>query len=98
MRIGRQIVRVPAESGQAGPLDRGQAEDGVAWLEQLQAESKAEIADHEHLEQVALASLARAQPEQKRQKNEGEEGDLVQLRGVARDAVAEIDRPRQVGG
>src|SRR5216684_5268898 len=77
----------------AGPLNRGQAgQDANLRLEEIHAQTKREISDHEELEQIAVAMWApRKGKNQRRQ--EKRERDFIELCGMARHAVAKIHSP-----
>src|SRR5712691_3203208 len=94
----REEACVPEQGRQAGPLDRAQSGDWLAGLEELEAEAKPEVADHEQLEQITFAMRPAAEPKEQRQQAQQKKGDLIQLGWMARNAVAEVDGPGQLGG
>lgn len=63
-------------------------------LDELDQEPEHEIADHERAEAVAGSREMRAPCVDDRELHQQEQ-DLVELRGMTRDAITEIDSPRQ---
>src|SRR5438094_4421093 len=91
-RLAPVLPRVEGQRRDAYPLNRVQAQQGNARLDELQPEPERDVARHEQLEEVALVP----EPPPEAEEGDGEEryeDDLVKLCGVARDAVAEVDGP-----
>jgi len=85
------------EHGGAGPLDAGENSEADFGLQEVDREAPAQIGEHERFEDVAIAVRTLEQMEKDEEKGEREER-FVKLRGMAADAVAEIDAPGERGG
>src|ERR1043165_7861912 len=89
------VAKVVRQSAAARQLDAAQAEhESRVRLPELDHHAPREVEDHESAEEVAGsddATPAARGPDRDRAHG----GDLVELRRVARDAVAEIDAPGQ---
>lgn len=79
-------------------MDGGEpGKDADFRFEKVAGEAKREIASHEEFKQVAFAMRAPRYGENKNAEQDDEE-NFVELGGMAADAVAEVDAPRQRGG
>ena len=78
-------------------MDEIEAVDCRLWFEEVDGEAPEEIGGDEDAEEGAVLVRAFAQ-EVERDRKQQEEENLVELGGVAGDAVAEVDRPGERGG
>src|SRR4029453_2552714 len=90
----RHVRRVVGHEGQAHPLNRGEAAKAHDRLDEFNQEPEAQIDDHKELEAIANA-CGHARADDQHGAETGENDDLVQLRGVPGDPVAEIHPPWQ---
>src|SRR4051794_4992754 len=80
----------------ARPLNHVQAVDEGLGFDEVDEQAPGEIAGHEGTENNAVRVWP-AVPAIECDGEEEEEEEFVELRGVARDAVAEVDAPGQRG-
>ncbi len=80
------------QAGDTGPLDHAEAVEGGFGFEEVDGETPGQVRSEEGAEKDSLRVRAFT-PEPEDQRECGKEDDLVELSGVAWNAVAEVDGP-----
>src|ERR1700685_3674432 len=89
------IAGIPDNSGQARPLDCREAAECRSGFQKIARQTPGEIGDQKYSKEVAVSR--KISPQEIKDTGEHEQkNNFVNLYRMARNAIAEIDRPEQI--
>src|SRR5262245_12691227 len=92
-----EVGQIVHQRRRARILNCRESQEPLAWLEEVHREPEAEVAEQERPEEVS-PPVGTAGEVAQYEGQRSQPQDLVDLRGVARDPVSEVDTPGQIGG